>query len=101
MLDAADRLVREFKWRGPFELECIVSGDDVWLVEVNPRFPAWSYFATGVGVNLPARLVRHSLGLPVPPAPDYEAGKLFVRYTYELVTDMAAFQKAVTRGEAP
>lgn len=101
MLDAAERFVREFKWRGPFELECIVGGDDVWLVEVNPRFPAWAYFATGVGVNLPARLVRHCLGLPVPPAPDYEAGKLFVRYTYELVTDMAAFQKAVTRGEAP
>ncbi|MBI5397738.1 MAG: ATP-grasp domain-containing protein [Verrucomicrobia bacterium] len=101
MLDAAERFVREFKWRGPFELECIVSGDQVWLVEVNPRFPAWSYFATGVGVNLPARLVRHSLGLPVPPARDYEAGKLFVRYTDELVTDMATFQKAVTRGEAP
>lgn len=101
MLAATERFVREFRWRGPFELECIVQGDRVYLIEVNPRFPAWVYFSTGVGLNLPARLARRCLGRPVPPAPDYAAGKLFVRYTYEVVTDLAAFQKAVTRGETP
>jgi carbamoyl-phosphate synthase large subunit len=39
--------------------------------------------------------------MPVPPLPDYDAGKLFIRYTYELVTDMENFQRAITRGEAP
>ncbi|GDY22649.1 carbamoyl phosphate synthase [Verrucomicrobiota bacterium] len=101
MLEATQRFIREYRWRGPFELECIVRDEDVFLIEINPRFPAWVYFATGVGVNLPARMVRHCLGLPVPPTPDYDAGKLFVRYTYELVTDMSTFQKAITRGEAP
>ncbi|MCX6886423.1 MAG: ATP-grasp domain-containing protein [Verrucomicrobia bacterium] len=99
MMAAVDDFVREFKWRGPFELECMVSGDEVYLIEINPRFPAWSYFATGVGVNLPSRLVRRSFGLPVAPVPDYAAGKLFIRYTDELVTDMDKFQKAITRGE--
>lgn len=101
MLAAVAAFIREFEWRGPFELECIVNGDDVYLIEINPRFPAWSYFATGVGLNLPARLVAQSLGRPVPAANDYATGKLFVRYTYELVTDMTNFQKAITRGEAP
>ena len=101
MLGAVDEFIREFKWRGPFEMECIVNGDQVYLIEINPRFPAWSYFATGVGVNLPSRLVRRALDLPLAPVPDYAAGKLFVRYTYELVTDMAAFQNAITQGEAP
>jgi carbamoyl-phosphate synthase large subunit len=101
MIAASEGFIREFKWRGPFELECIVSGDKVYLIEINPRFPAWVYFATGVGINLPSRLVRRALGLPLKPAPDYDAGKLFVRYTYELVTDMETFQKVVTRGEAP
>ena len=101
MLEATARFIREYRWRGPFELECIVRDREVFLIEINPRFPAWVYFATGVGVNLPARMVRHCLGLPVPATPDYEAGKLFVRYSYELVTDMNTFQKAVTRGEAP
>ena len=101
MLEAAANLVREFKWRGPFELECIVSGDDVFLIEINPRFPAWCYLATGVGLNLPARLVRRALGLPYETNSDYEAGKLFVRYTYELVTSMDRLQAATTRGESP
>ena len=101
MLTAVAEFIRVFKWRGPFELECIVNGDEVFLIEINPRFPAWSYFATGVGINLPSRLVRRAFDLPVVPVPDYEAGKLFVRYTYELVTDMSAFQKAITKGEVP
>lgn len=101
MLRATEQFIQEFKWNGPFELECMVHGDQVYLIEINPRFPAWVYFSTGVGINLPSRLVRRACGLDLPPAPDYEAGKLFVRYTYELVTDMETFQKAVTRGEAP
>lgn len=101
MLAAAERFVREYRWRGPFELECIVSDGEVQLIEINPRFPAWSWFATGVGVNLPARMVRHVLGRELPPVPEYPAGKLFVRYSYELVTDMHHFQKAITRGELP
>ena len=101
MQAAVEAFIREFKWRGPFELECIVNGNEVFLIEINPRFPAWSYFATGVGINLPSRLVRRAFGLPVAPVPEYDAGKLFIRYTYEIVTDMTNFQKVVTRGEAP
>ena len=39
MLDAAEQFVRGSCWRGPFELECMVSGDDVYLIEINPAFP--------------------------------------------------------------
>jgi carbamoyl-phosphate synthase large subunit len=79
----------------------MVKGENVYLIEINPRFPAWSYFATGVGINLPSRMLRRSLGLPVPASLDYDAGKLLVRYSFDMVTDMDLFQKAVTRGEAP
>jgi len=99
MLAAAKAFVREYRWRGPFELECIVDGDDVYLIEINPRFPAWSYCATGVGINLPSQLLRRSMGMPVSPTNGYEAGKLFVRYSFELVTDMVDFQNVVTAGE--
>jgi carbamoyl-phosphate synthase large subunit len=101
MLAAACSFVKKSCWRGPFELECIVSGDDVYLIEINPRFPAWTYLATGVGQNLPAQLLRCSFGLPVAPMGDYPAGKLFVRYSYDMVTDMQPFQNSVTRGEHP
>lgn len=99
MLEASDRFVERYRWRGPFELECIVDGSDIYLIEINPRFPAWSYLATGVGINLPARMVRFAMGLPVPESDTYEAGRLFIRYTYELVTGMEPFQNLVTRGE--
>jgi carbamoyl-phosphate synthase large subunit len=101
MFEAAERFVRLCQWRGPFELECIIAGDDVYLIEINPRFPAWSYVATGVGLNLPAQLLRRSLGLPTTPPGTYPAGKLFVRYSYDMVTDMAPFNSMVARGEFP
>ena len=101
MLEATERFMEHYKWRGPMELECIVDGDRLYLVEINPRFPAWTYLATGVGVNLPARMVRRALGLPKPKSEsdDYPAGELFVRYTYEMVTGMDRFKNMVTTGE--
>ena len=99
MLDAVSSFLREYEWKGPLEFECIVDGDHTWLIEINPRFPAWSYFATGIGVNLPARMLRKALNMGLPGNSSYEAGKLFIRYTYELVTDMRQFQSVATKGE--
>ncbi|HEY9602614.1 MAG TPA: ATP-grasp domain-containing protein [Allocoleopsis sp.] len=96
----AQAFLEHTRWRGPFELECIAERDgEIYLIEINPRFPAWTYFATAVGINLPARLVRAALGLPLPPLPTYEAGKLLMRYTYEIVTDTTPLQTLVTLGE--
>ena len=99
LLKAAKKFVQKFNWKGAFELECIVSADDVYLIEINPRFPAWVYFATGVGVNLPATMVKTAFGLPLKSPRDYPAGKLYVRYTYDIVTDMSVFQNIITKGE--
>jgi len=99
MLEAARQFVHDTHWCGGYELECLVEGDTITLIEINPRLPAWSYFATGVGVNLPGLLVRQAFDLPVPQPADYEAGKLFIRYTYELITDMSRFQNISLRGE--
>lgn len=99
MLKATQDFISLTKWRGAFELECILDGDDVYLIEINPRFPAWSHFATGVGVNLASNIVRKMFNLPLLSNLEYEAGKLYVRYTYELITDMSAFQKIIMLGE--
>ncbi len=99
LLTASENFVREYRWPGPFELECIVDGDTVYLIEINPRFPAWSYFATGVGINLPANLVRLAFDLPLTEVRPYEAGELFIRYTYEIITGMGKLQDLITKGE--
>jgi carbamoyl-phosphate synthase large subunit len=99
MLRAARRFVEKYRWKGGFELECIVTEKKTYLIEINPRFPAWVYFSTGVGINLPARLVRRALGLPLEENRDYDAGKLYIRYTSDIVTEMSAFQSMVTKSE--
>ncbi len=101
MLEAAERFLEKSQWRGPFELECIVNRDAVNLIEINPRFPAWLYFATGVGINLPARLLKHAMQMPHEVDSEYPSGKLFMRYTNELVTDMDLFRSIMTQGESP
>ena len=104
LLDTAQRFVQASKWRGAFELECMVDNDDIYVIEINPRFPAWVYFATGVGVNLPSMLVRRAMKHRLAETNtdtiiDYQAGKLYIRHTAELVRDMEGFQKMVTKGE--
>lgn len=96
---ATRAFIETYRWKGPFELECMADGENLYLIEINPRFPAWSYFATGVGVNLPARMIKTALGRDVAPDAAYDAGKLFIRYTYELVADLAPFQRLITAGE--
>jgi len=99
MMAATEAFIKKYKWKGPFEMECIVNGDDVYLIEINPRFLAWSFFAAELGINLPANMVRRAFNMKADETSIFEAGKLFIRYTYELVTNMDAFQNIVTAGE--
>ncbi len=99
MLTAAENFMETYAWKGPFELECIVDGDTVYLIEINPRFPAWSYFSTGVGINLPANTVRKAFDLPMDTDCGYDAGKLYIRYTYETIQDLDMFQQITLQGE--
>lgn len=106
MLAAAAAFVEGYRWRGPFELECIVDNEKIYLIEINPRFPAWAYFATGVGINLPERLARTVLQPDsgncekLCDSGDYQPGKLFMRYTDEKVVDIELFQNLVTIGQS-
>ncbi|RUM46416.1 MAG: carboxylate--amine ligase [Hydrogenothermus sp.] len=100
LLEAAKRFIEVYKWKGAFELECIVNveKEEIYLIEINPRFPAWSYFSTGVGVNIASNIVRKAFDLPIN-INDYEAGKLYIRYTDDFVIEMDKFQQIIIRGE--
>ncbi len=99
LLSYAEAFVRTYRWRGGFELECIAKDEDIYLIEINPRFPAWVYFSAGAGINIPLNVLRKALGMDYNIS-DYEAGKLYVRYTYELITDMNKLHYMTTKGEA-
>ncbi|HZF95269.1 MAG TPA: ATP-grasp domain-containing protein [Allosphingosinicella sp.] len=58
------RIVRELNWTGGGELEMVRDpANQLWLLEMNPRFPAWVHGATIAGTNLPARLVQEASGV--------------------------------------
>lgn len=94
------KIIRALKWRGGLELEVIrTDNEKYYLLEINPRFPAWVYLATGCGQNHPAMLVRMALGEKVNPVQQYDAGKLFVRYSFDMIVDLKEYEKIATLGE--
>ncbi len=72
MYSALQMLVREARWSGGGELELVRDLQGVpWILECNPRFPAWIHGASLAGHNLPAELVSAAVTrpyeLPLPP----------------------------------
>ena len=100
LLEMARRFVRVTGWRGPFELECIANAQGIHIIEINPRFPAWTYFATACGVNLPDLLLRCVQGENVNPIKDYAVGKLLVRFCGEIVADWITGGQSSTEEES-
>ncbi len=100
LLNLTRDLIRKTKWRGAMELEIIKTiNNDYYLVEINPRIPAWVYLAVAAGQNIPEALVRLALGEEIKPFQNYEAGKMFIRYSYELIGDISQFEKLSMTGE--
>jgi carbamoyl-phosphate synthase large subunit len=94
MLELTNHIIKKTKWRGGMELELIKTKDnDYFLIEINPRLPAWVYLAVGAGQNLPEALVKLALGMKVTPFDKYSMGKLFIRYSYDLICDIKEFEK--------
>lgn len=59
------KMVKELNWTGGAELEMVRETEgQFWLLECNPRFPAWIHGATIAGRNLPAIMVEGATGIP-------------------------------------
>jgi len=100
LLKITSDLIKRTKWRGGMELEMIKTKEnEYYLIEINPRLPAWVYLAVGAGQNLPEALVKLALGMDVKPFDDYEVGKLFIRYSFDLICDLEEFEKLSLNAE--
>lgn len=100
LMDIAKKMVAGSKWRGGFELEMIrTDRNEYYLIEINPRFPAWVHLATGAGQNHPEALVRLALGEDVKPYEEYTVGKMFIRYSWDQIVDLKEFETISTLGE--
>ncbi|HEX8402916.1 MAG TPA: ATP-grasp domain-containing protein [Allosphingosinicella sp.] len=76
-------MVRELNWTGGGEIEMVRdAADQLWLLEMNPRFPAWVHGATLAGHNLPGLLVQGATGRKAASAPGH--GPEFTRLVVEV-----------------
>ncbi|NOY95480.1 MAG: ATP-grasp domain-containing protein [Chlorobi bacterium] len=92
MMGLTRMIIRKTKWKGGMELELIKnSSGEYYLIEINPRIPAWVYLAVGAGQNIPEALIKLALGQDVKPMEAYEIGKMFVRYSYDMIVDLEKF----------
>ncbi len=56
--------IRRLCWSGGGEIEYMKDTDGrKWVIECNPRFPAWIFGGTIAGHNLPAKLVARAMGI--------------------------------------
>jgi len=100
MLALTRRIIKSTKWRGGMELELIkTTKNELYVIEINPRIPAWVYLAVGAGQNLPAALVKLALGYPVKPFEKYDIGTMFVRYSWDMIVGLNEFESLSTKGE--
>ena len=82
-----EQLIRELRWKGPLELEflCEQSSGDFFLLEINPRFPAWADVPALLGLNMAELVARQSMGEAVQVMGACPAGNFFLRHNVDLV----------------
>jgi carbamoyl-phosphate synthase large subunit len=100
LVKLANDFAKATNWKGAYELEIMRDADEtLFILEINPRFPAWIYLAAAAGQNQPVAMVKMILGETISAFTKYESGKLFVRYSWDQVVDIADFQQLSAFGE--
>ena len=100
MLEMTRKFLKNTKWRGGFELELMKNKEGkLYLLEINPRLPAWIYLSVGVGQNIPEALVNLAIGVKVKPFTTYTVGKMFIRYSWDMIVDREEFEQISIYGE--
>lgn len=85
-----NRLSREILshpgFEGPVCLQFLVKGDDVYCVEVNPRFGGGSTLSIHCGQNFPKWIMQEELGLPIE-VPEWKSGVTMTRARRDVYFD--------------
>ena len=96
----AAKVISLLKWRGPCELEVMRGFDgNYYLIEINPRFPAWVRLAEGSGQNQPAAVVLKALDQDLPPLPQCRPGTLFIRHAEDIIADISMMGEISAKSE--
>lgn len=101
LLAMTEAVISALQWRGPLEVEFLRDRetDKLYVIEINPRFPAWIHLSTGAGQNLPYVCALLALGAEIPrPLPAYKVGTMFVRISLDQICDLSRFEQLSATG---
>jgi len=99
MVQAAEKIIRHINWPGPLEVEMMIGHDgNYYLIEINPRFPAWIYLSKAVNNNLPYILLELIEGKEPEEVEPPKAGSMFIRYAKEVVISLDDFAQMAMQG---
>ena len=100
LIDVTRAFMAATRWRGPCEVEILKDeAGEYNLLEINPRFPAWTYLSAGAGMNLPYAVVQLAMGAQVDPMTHFEVGTMFVRISLDQIARLEDFQRLSQSGE--
>jgi carbamoyl-phosphate synthase large subunit len=101
LLAVTRRIIEHLEWRGGMEVELMreAKTGDLYVMEINPRFPAWVHLTTTAGQNLAFAAVRLAAGLGARTLRDYRAGIRFVRIALDQTGDLATFGALSQEGQ--
>ena len=101
LMELVTNIVRTLNWRGALEVEVIYSKkhNQFYLIDLNPRFPAWIYLATASGINLPFMYLQLVLGNTVRENFNYKPGVVFTNYVTSVITDFSVIDTLLSNGE--
>jgi len=98
----AKKIMKKLKWNGPCELEFIqdTATGTYYMLEINPRFPAWIDFPSTFGYNLPKLLVDGITGAEDSAIPaQCPIGYFFLRHSIDISARVEDMGKLTTFGE--
>jgi carbamoyl-phosphate synthase large subunit len=100
LLSICKDIITKTDWKGGMELEMILGKNgEYYLIEINPRLPAWVYLAVGAGQNLPEMVVKLALGESVELLSEYKQGTMFIRYSQDMIGNISDFEQLNITGE--
>ncbi len=100
LLEITEKFCHTTKWRGPCEVEVLKTKDEkYYLLEINPRFPAWTFLCAGAGQNLPFAVAQLAMGLDPAPLSEYKVGTMFVRISLEQIVRIETLEEIISKGE--
>jgi carbamoyl-phosphate synthase large subunit len=79
-------LIQQLAWYGPLELEFVrdEASGKYYLLEINPRFPAWVDFPSTFGCNMPSLIVDELAYGGMQSLPACTPGMFYVRHSVDI-----------------